>query len=498
MILASAAISASAAPPHPGNPRELWVIRHDPAKPAEMVLAQTLQGLVAKNKDRRVWLRGDEGYALILDQMVSEGVKVHDVDSPWNLVREFKSQIKGAIVYKLGAPSLNAAASLCGPMQCVAIDESMIDRAKSEGLEIIQDVRGMDDKSTYEKYKNLFKHGTLINQPPSKPAHLRDFGVARHAYIFGDVDEDFRVKVCKEMGPLAVAYGWGSEEDWVGEISKGGATAVAADWNIDLSVLENLPARKLVCPKSPPVKPEDNVRYIAFVMSDGDNVQYMCGRFTTNKRYWASPLRGKFPMSWEISTMLAEVAPRILEYIYDTATPNDGITAAPGLPGYTYLHYQPDRVALAKQSSHYLKMSGMDVVGTINKNQGSMEEAIPLLDRPEVKGILYKDFNPYNRRKGAMIWHNGKPCLSYKFDLRPNIDTPETIAAEVAKMPSSPMTDERSYALVNVLCWANWSFGGPMESVQRTIDLLPPNTRVVTANQLIDLMRENLGKKHGL
>ncbi len=43
--------------------------------------------------------------------------------------------------------------------------------------------------------------------------------------------------------------------------------------------------------------------------------------------------------------MLTEVAPRILEYIYDTATPNDGITAGPGLPGYTYVHLQPDRIA---------------------------------------------------------------------------------------------------------------------------------------------------------
>lgn len=497
-ILALAAASAPAqakTTKHPGNPKELYVIQHEPSKGAEMMLAETLQGLTAHDKDRRIWIKGGGGYQLVLDQMQAEGVKLHEVTSPWELVEAFKPQIKGAIIYKLGTPSVNVAASLCGPMSGVAVDESMLDKAKSEGLEILQDVRGMDDKACYEKYKQLFKHGTLINQNFGAPSHLRDFGVARHSFIFGEVDEPFRVKVCSELGPQAIAYGWGREEDWVGQVSKGNATAVAADWSIDLSVLETLPAKKLKCPASPPIKAEDNVNYVAFVMSDGDNVQFMCGGFCTDSKFWGSPLRGKFPMSWEISCMLAEVAPRILEYIYDTATPNDGITAGPGLPGYTYVHYQPDKVATAKQASHYLKLADMDVVGTINKNVGTMEEAIPLLDRPEITGILYKDFNPYNRRKGAMIWHDGKPCLSYKFDLRPNIDTPESVAAEVAKMPAKPLSDEKSYALVNVLAWAKWDFGGPMESVQKTIDLLPKNTRVVTANQLIALMRDNLGGK---
>lgn len=515
LALAAGIQAFAAGKPHPGNPREMWVIAHDPGKPAEMMLAETLQGLTAANKDRRIWLKSGGGYQIILDQLASEGVELHEVESAWDLVREFRSQIKGAIVYKLGTPSVNVAASLCGPMGCVAVDESMLLTARCAGLAIVADVRDMDDKTCYEKYKHLFRHGTLISQSPSAASHLRDFGVARHAFILGNSDHAFLEKVSRELGPLAVVYGWGNERKWIEGISRGGATGVAADWNTNLSVLETLPARRGYAsayktargcasgekasrstPAGIAAPIEDNVNYVAFVMSDGDNVQWMCGGFLTDKRYWASPLRGKFPMSWEISVMLAEVAPRILEYIYDTATPNDGITAGPGLPGYTYLHFHPDRVALARQSARYLKLAGMDVVGTIN-DAGGMEETIPLLDLPEVKGILFKSYWPYNLLKGAVMWHDGKPCLSYKFDLRPNADTPESVAAGVAKMPAKPLSDENSYALVNVFAWAKYDYGGPMESVQRTIELLPPNTRVVTANQLIDLMRTNLGAKHG-
>jgi hypothetical protein len=125
-----------------------------------------------------------------------------------------------------------------------------------------------------------------------------------------------------------------------------------------------------------------------------------------------------------------------------------------------------------------------------------LEETIPLLDRPDVKAVLYKDFNPYDGKHGALIWHKGKPCISFKFDLRETRQPPAKIAEEVAKMPASPRTDEGSYALITVLAWGYRDNGGPMEAVRRTIELLPENTRVVTANQLVQLMLDNFSKKH--
>ena len=46
------------------------------------------------------------------------------------------------------------------------------------------------------------------------------------------------------------------------------------------------------------------------VMSDGDNLQVMAGSFVTNRGFWASPLRGRFNMTWEMPPILAEIAPR--------------------------------------------------------------------------------------------------------------------------------------------------------------------------------------------
>jgi len=124
-----------------------------------------------------------------------------------------------------------------------------------------------------------------------------------------------------------------------------------------------------------------------------------------------------------------------------------------------------------------------------------MTQTSELLDQPEVMGVLYKDYAPYNLRQGDIFWRNGKPCISYRYLLwEPDYDkSPEGVAAAIATLPSSPLTDPNSYAIINVHAWSFGSIGGPMEAVKQTIDLLPPNTRVVTAEELIILLRNNFG-----
>ena len=83
--------------------------------------------------------------------------------------------------------------------------------------------------------------------------------------------------------------------------------------------------------------------------------------------------------------------------------------------------------------------------------------------------------------------------MSYRFLLwepKPE-NSPEGVAAAVAKLPSEPLTNLESYALVNVHAWSFGKSGGPMEAVKRTIDLLPTGTRVFTAEQFVTLVREH-------
>jgi len=72
---------------------------------------------------------------------------------------------------------------------------------------------------------------------------------------------------------------------------------------------------------------------------------------------------------------------------------------------------------------------------------------------------------------------------------------PAGVAAAIAALPDDPEHDIDSYALVNVHAWSWRAIGGAMEAVHRTVGLLPPGTRVVTAHELIELMKRQLGRQ---
>lgn len=494
-LIAMAAVLAplAACAARPGNPKELWTIEPARMSPAEQILVSTLQGQTARDSSR-IWIRVGGMSDVLLAEMERDSVTVHRTESAWDLLKQFRSKVKGSIVYKAGDESLSVATALCGPLKGVAVGESILDKAKAEGLPILKDVRGMTEREALAKYKDRFRHGIIVCQGLDKGAQLRDFATANSAFVFHHDDSAFCTEVTRSLGPEALVFGWGKDEhQWVRDVSSGNGTGVPADWCTNLSVMQNLPVAKISRPADQTVKAEDGTRYIAFVMSDGDNIQVLTGGFGTDTNYWANPIRGGFPMTWEMSPILAEAAPRVLEYYYRTATSNDSFVTGPGAPGYTFPHFQTDRAAIAKQAQRFLRKADLNIVSVLNDNDGSMADAIPLLDLPEVDAVIYKDYAPYHRRKGQILWHNGKPCIAYRFVLWQNLQEPEDIAREVAQMPTSPKTDANSYALVNVHAWSYGDKGGPVAAVRRTIELLPKNTRVVTANQVIAMLRENLG-----
>ena len=476
------------------NPPMLWLLTLDKMTSAEQALALTVQGLA--NRDQaRVWIRTPGMSALLLAELQPEGVKIEELTTVWDAVRQFKAKIKGVIIYKSGTESLNVATSLCGLMDGVAIEESLLEEAKAGGLKVLADARGMDSKQAFSRYRSQFRRGMAVEQSVDKPGHLRDYAVAHKAFTYSTTEEAFRTEVAQAFGPDALIFGWGDDEyRFVADTARANATTVPADWLRNLSALEHLPVSKLISPHPAAVATEEGVRYVAFVISDGDNIQWLCGNFPLDTGFWASKWRGQFPMSWEVSPILGEVAPRALHYLYAHATDKDAFVTGAGVPGYTYPYYQPNKETLARQAAGYLRASDLSVISVLNANEGDMKDTIPLLERPEVAGILYKDYAPYNKRKGAIFWHKGKPCLAYKFLLWEGVQSIEEMAQGVAQMPTKPRTDQNSYALIQVHAWSYKNIGGPMEAIHRALAQLPPGTRVVTAPALIALLRANFGK----
>lgn len=499
LMLALGGLAAAAEPgPAAAAPREIWLVDRKGMSLGEQALVVSLQGLVAK-REPVIWLDHDGMTRVLLDELRAEKTKVIPVSSAWELLKLFRSHVQGMVVFKFGTESINAASSLCGPLGCVAVEESILPEARKAGLELKADARALSEREVFEKYRKQFAPRLAVEQDPVAWLHLRDFAIKNNLFTYFGDDRDLRKKVARELGPAALVYGWGgSEYDWISDLSQAGAAGIAANWCLNLSVMGGLPAPLEPRPHRYPAKIKEGERIVAFVMSDGDNIQWMTGGFNENPGFWASPLRGKFNMTWEMAPCLAHDAPRALRYFYRGASRGeflDDFVCGPSGSGYTFPAQRPDLSAFGRQTGAALKASGMSIVSLLDA-KGDMSQAAELLDRPEIMGIIYKDYAPYNRFAGKIVWKNGKPCVSYThllWEPKPK-NSPEGVAKAIAAMPAAPDRDAGSYALINVHAWSWKSIGGPMAAVKKTIDLLPKGTRVVTAEELIILLRNNFGK----
>lgn len=477
---------------------EISVIAGQALSPAEQVIVQSIQGLV-NVRSPKVWLQVPGASAVMLKQLEAHGSQVNQASTVWQLVDKYRSNIKGAIIYRLGTESLNVATGLCGPMSAIAVDETLAPKIKTQGIPIFVDARDITETEAYSRFHELYSKGIVVEQLVSKPGNLRDFAIKHHAFVMDASNSEFRKRVVKEAGPYALVLGWGrSESHWVADISEAGGTAVAADWCNNLSALEAIKTKRLHPRPQPKVKLEPDKRYVAFVVSDGDNLQWLTGDFITNSRFYNSPLRGSVPVSWEVSAVLGRFAPAVLGAIYDTAKPTDDFVAGPGLPGYTFPHLQADRSGLAKTSRPYLQETRLRVVTFLNQIAGDLSEVDPWMGLPEVDGALYKDYSGYARRKGELRWCSEKPIASYRMLLIERPGREDAIAKAIAAMPTKAGTNFDRFALVNVHAWSFANTGGPMGAIKRVADRLDSQTRVVTATQLLDLLKQQKGQQQAV
>lgn len=462
-----------------------WTIDMNGRTRGEAAMVNSIQG-IANRRGPLVWQSGGGMTKLFIEQMKAEGWTERKAKSPWDLVDVFKQDIKGAVEVLDDVSNLNEAATTAGLADAVVVPVSYIGEAKKRGLMTIVKV---STKPSME---------IAVEQPNDKAGFLRDYAIKHRAKCFWSKDSADRAKNLQGLSSIPLIFGWGPDEyEWICDISKVGGSGVAADWCSNLSAMESLGGKIQKLPKTKKeAEPKKGERIVAFVLSDGDNIQWLTGGMPLEETFYANKNRGSFKMTWEVCPMLATLAPRVLDYFYSNATPMDGFIAA-GVPAYSYPHLLQDRKAQAKQAQPYIKKSNLRVVGLLNTNDGDLNEVKDILNLPEVDAVLYKDYAPYHRRNGAVWWHKGKPCISYRYSLWEGMAgaSPQELADKIAKLPADPQNNIDSYTLITVHAWSYGKIGGPINAVKQTVDLLPKGTRVVTAPELVGWMRKYLAPK---
>ena len=503
--------------PCPVDDSCLYVIDAASMSEEEATMIASLQGILAQHRPG-IWLSGNNNQFLV-DLELNYGVSVQPVDDPWFLVDRFASQTTGYLLADFyGAQSsLSVASSLSGVFDAVIADVSVEQQLIDRGMSLVEDVRDKDEPWVLQNYVGYFSNAILIEQreaPDIGAWYLRDLAASEVAFTWhqGD-DPDFRRQVVEEVGGGNLPYvlGWasevgGGEYSFVYNTTLAGGSVIPADYSSNLSVLGNVVGADTWADEADPAPVFDaSTHYVAFVLSDGDNLQWMQRDFLSDSRWWNSPLRGSFPMTWGVATPMVNLAPSVLSYYASSATGLDSFVAGPSGAGYTLPSYHPDIYGHAEKTDDLAASSNIRLFTLLDSTYdgGNILSSLPYLEQPNIDGVLYDSYGDNDQN---LIKYNGKLAMGYTHYLWNSVsccnssqpDSPSSLVDKLNAAPRDPVADIDSYSLVFVHCWSQFDLNGDgiedvgsMEAISSVVSGLVSNVQVVTAPQLFDTILNN-------
>jgi hypothetical protein len=312
-------------------------------------------------------------------------------------------------------------------------------------------------------------------------------------------DFSLRDKVFGSMEKDSICLGWGPNEFHnVVEASKYGVNVVPSDWSYNLTVLSSFPSIPLAQNSGTKSLKEDNVHYVTFVMSDGDNQQWNLGKNYSSPKWYGSKDRGNFNMGWAMTPSLYDLAPTVLKLYYKNANSginSDNFIVSPSGNGYMYPS-KFNKAALdmqVKNLNTYMKNVDQKYVAILDDwALDNISIWNKYTEQPNIHGLFYLNFSKQNDYKGKIIWSNNKPIVSCRDLLWSGLEDNNDLINKINGYVNSGFTDindPNSYTFVYVHAWSK-----TMADVQSVVNKLNKNSkiRIVTPDEFMQHISENV------
>ena len=490
-------------------PKTLYIIDENNMTKAEQTMISTLQGLIASKTDTQIYVltSSEPDYKIWLNDLKNDyKIKYKIIKNPWKLVMKFKSYVNGYVLYSTSNPSsINNACTLASLEDSLAIDESIELILNNHGINnLVKDCRDTDKYWAYNTLWNSgLNHSTVIELSPDKYVPLRDYAMISKSLIFYEddvTDYDLREKIFSSMDDNGHILGWGPDEHGnVSLASKYGVNMVASDWSYNLSVLSSFPLKSQTQKAKADIE-KDGFHYVTFIMSDGDNAQWLLGSNYNNKNWFGSPYRGRFNLGWSLNPSLYYLAPTVFNKYYENASSkeyNDNFVVAPSGNGYIYPSKFP-----SDELDNYTKILN-DYMAKVDQHNVLIldDEAFYRKDlwdkytsHTNIEGLLYLNYDKNNSYEGQIIWSNNKPVVSCRDLLWSGLEDENQLISNINNRISSGYTrinDPNSYTFVYVHIWSN-----TMDNVYDVVNKLNknPKVKIVTPDNFMRLIQRNLAE----
>lgn len=480
---------------------ENWEIQGDLPEHALLI---SLQGVANREAPRLYFLyppNWDFNFSGPLLEYYREtrGMQFKEMASPEAALQQLARFASGYIVWdKNVRTSLIVAFTAAGLHQAVVVSEELIPLVQKYGLHQIEDFRGLftdwSDIRIYEwAYKRYWAQcskeylvylggewGKVM-----KPG-VADWGIYKRAF-FTDASTDpadtleynFANRLFSEMKPMSFVFGWHSYK----KDKEAQHVTLTSRYALRVEGLHTLPNMSFnhQIPLTPGYRFKNNHnvepdrRYVP-----GKKVYIACIQTDClGIGAWTKPGRGEIPYAWEVTMNWSWLAPAMMQFFYDQATPNDYFIGALSGPGYMYPKAIPPKFLPAIVDTAYKLMQKLDL------NMFEIMEHANYWDSDGVDDDVPKEIVDvyYERMPRAIGFANGyrpahtfavrdgRPFISYDYYLGENRDEAEAVADLIEL---SRLNAKRPYfLLMHVRQWSD------IKRVKRILDRLPEEFELV-------------------
>ena len=264
----------------------------------------------------------------------------------------------------------------------------------------------------FDTYWPSIDHRLLIGLHPNyHQGSLREYAIGVGAAVIWldpkvSGESDLLNSFFASMPDGANYMGWWPEEGpGVERASNYGIPTIASDYCSNLTVHSGM-SRQINVKPIPPKPVLQNKIYVAFIISDGDNLQYVEHLM---KKIWENPDRGSVPIGWTVSPAMVDAMPGALNYFHESATENDNLVSGPSGYGYSYPNFFPDQTELnqfVKKTEEYNRKAGLRVITIWNTITGGIDLDV---------GQAFADYAPSTL--GLTAQNTGGPLSIYNESL---------------------------------------------------------------------------------
>lgn len=500
----------------------LFTVDDSKLSTSESITLQSLAGSIAKDVSPILYRTGDFQYETWLNEIkIKTTISINDTftDKPSGLIDHlldtYSSElITGLVTYANVSDdvSLSRAITYCSGsrgLMAVLSTEAVMYSDKYH-LPVIFDAEHETLPDSLQ-----FSENSIVFQQPNAQPFLIEYAVFTDSpYLtWNDASRDSHLsRLSDSSASCAAAYGWVSDEgSYVSHLADYGVFAHASDWARNMVSLSNIHVPIPSLAKVPThVKTEnkkaDDVHTVAFVMTDGDNLQWLLGSFLQDSWY-GSPVMPTTSIGFTMSPALKDLSSISLSYIYNEASNLTDMVASPSGLGYVYpeLLSTEELNSYANSTSAYMADTQMKILNILAGNdiisdQTLQSSSSSFLQHANIDAVFYYTYGSgYAGGNGKCIVDatTGKPIITARFSLwgegtnatsSPMLGNDAMIAA--LKEQVKDVTSVDGYSLIPVHAWTHTT--ADVAYIIEELKSQDPNVKVVTPTVFLSRFTENV------